>query len=90
MKIPLKVDSDLIKQWPYRLNPKYKEKVKEKINKMLQVGIIEPLKESERISPIMIQEKKIRGIILCVYLRRLKDACVTDPFVDEVLESIGG
>lgn len=29
MKIPLKLDAKPVKQRPYRLNPKYKEKVKE-------------------------------------------------------------
>ena len=36
MKIPLKPYVNLVKQRPYMLNPKYREKVKEKIDKMLQ------------------------------------------------------
>ena len=43
MKIPLKLDVKAINQQPYRINPKYKEKVKEEIDKMLQVGIVEPI-----------------------------------------------
>lgn len=35
MKIPLTIDVKLVKQRPYSLNPKCKEKVKEDINKML-------------------------------------------------------
>ena len=43
MKIPLKQDAKPFKQILYRLNPKYKEKVKEEIDKMVEVGIIEPV-----------------------------------------------
>lgn len=35
MKIPLREDVKPVKQRPYRLNANYKEKVKEKIDKML-------------------------------------------------------
>lgn len=94
MNIPLKPYEKPMNQRPYRLNPKYKEKVKEEIDKMLQKRIIESIEESEWISPIVIQESKIGGIRLCVDLRKLNDACITDPFptpfTDEVLESLGG
>jgi len=43
MKITLKPDTKLVKQRPYRLNPKYKEKVHEELGKMLAAGIIEPM-----------------------------------------------
>jgi len=81
MKIPLKVDARPCKQCPYRMNPKYKEKVQVEINRMLEVGIIEPVEESEWISPMVIQEKKTVGEIrICVDLRKLNDACLHDPF----------
>ena len=35
MKIPLKFDAKLFKQRPYRLNPKYKDKVKLDLDKMI-------------------------------------------------------
>ena len=54
MKIPLKPDASPVKQWPYRLNPHYKEKLKEELDRMLEEGIIEPIEESEWISPIFI------------------------------------
>ena len=41
MKITLKPDGKLVKQRPYRLNPKYKAKVRDEIDKMLAVKIIE-------------------------------------------------
>jgi hypothetical protein len=46
MKIPFKPDARLVKQRPYRLNPKYKQKVKIELDRMLEAGIIEPVEES--------------------------------------------
>jgi hypothetical protein len=40
----------------------YKQKVKEEIDKMLEVGVIEPVEESEWISPMVVQENKQGGI----------------------------
>jgi hypothetical protein len=36
MRIPLKPDAKPVKQRPYRLNPRYKEKFKEEIDRMLK------------------------------------------------------
>jgi hypothetical protein len=36
------------------LNPIYKEKVKEEIDKMLEVGVIEPVEESKWIGPMVV------------------------------------
>jgi hypothetical protein len=94
MKIPLRVEARPIIQRPYRLNPIYKKKVKAEIDRMLEVGIIEPVEELEWISLMVVQEKKQGGIRICVDLRKLNDACLHDPFptpfTDEVLENIGG
>ena len=46
MKIPLKPDAKPVKQEPYRLNPRYKEKVKDELDRMLDIGIIQPVEES--------------------------------------------
>jgi hypothetical protein len=76
------------------LNPKYKEKVKKKLYRMIEVYMIEPVAESEWISPMVVQDKKTRGIRISVDLRKLNDAYLHDPFptpfTDEVLENIGG
>jgi transcription antitermination factor NusG len=75
------------------LNLKYKEKVKEEIDKMIEAGIIEPIVESKLIIPMVVQDKKTWGVI-CVDLRKLNDACLHEPFLtpftDEVLENVGG
>jgi hypothetical protein len=61
---------------------------------MLDAVIIEPVVESEWISPMVMQEKKIGGIKICVDLRKLNYACLDDPFLTpftyEVLENVGG
>jgi hypothetical protein len=95
MKIPLTLEARPIRQRPYRLNPIYKQKVKEEINRMLEAGIIELVEESKWISPMVVQDKKqVRGIRICIDLRKLNDACLQYPFpiafTDEVLENVGG
>jgi hypothetical protein len=76
------------------LNPIYKQKVKEDIDKMLEASIIEHVEESEWISPMVVQDNKKGGISICVDLRNLNYACLHDPFptpsTDEVLENVGG
>ena len=58
MKIPLNLDVKLVKKKPYRLNMRYKERVKTKIERILDVGIIEPIEESDWISAMVVQDKK--------------------------------
>jgi hypothetical protein len=94
MKIPLKFEVRSIRQRPYRLNPIYKQTFKAEFNRMLEVGIKEPLEESKWIIPMVVQEKKQGGIQICVDSRKLNYACLHDPFPTpftyEVLESVGG
>ncbi len=44
MKITLKANAKLVKQRPYRLNPKYKEKVCLELDKMLAQASLSPWK----------------------------------------------
>ena len=95
MRIPLNLDAKPVKKRPYRLNPQYKDKVKVKLDKMLDVGIIEHIEEFKWISTMVFQDKKTSGKVrICVDLRKLNDACLHDPFstpfIDEVLENVGG
>jgi hypothetical protein len=79
---------------PYMMNPMYNKKVKEELDQMLEDGIIDPLEESEWISPMVVHEKKQGEIRICVDLRKLNDALLHDPFPTpftyEVLENVGG
>jgi len=94
MKIPIKPHARLVRQRPYMLNPIYKKKVKAKLDRMLEAGIIEPVEESKWNCPVVVQEKKQGGIIICVYLRKLNDAFLHDPFPTpftvEDLENVRG
>jgi hypothetical protein len=94
MRSPLNPDDRPVKQRPYRLNPKYKKKVKIELDRILEAGIIEPVKESEWISPMVVKDKKTGELRICVYLKKLNDACLHDPFPtpfsDEVLDNVGG
>jgi hypothetical protein len=76
------------------LNPIYKEKVKIEIYMMLEVGVIEPIKDSEWISLMVVQETKKGWIRICVDLRKSNDAFLHDPFPTpftyEVLQNVGG
>jgi len=54
MKINLKPNMKHVKQRPYHLNPKYKEKICLELDKMLVVGIIEPVEESNWVSPMVL------------------------------------
>jgi hypothetical protein len=60
---------------------------------MLEVGIIESAEESEWISPMVVQDKKLGEVKICVDLRKLNDAFLHDPFpipfTDEVLDNVG-
>ena len=61
---------------------------------MVVVGIIEPVEESDWVSPMVVQHKKTKGEIrICVDLQKLNDACVHDPFPtpfsDEILDNVG-
>jgi hypothetical protein len=94
MNILLRAEAISIKQQPYKLNMIYKQKSKAKIDKMFEARIIEPVEESEWVSPMVVQGKKKGGIRICVDLRKMNDACLHDmfptPFTYEVLENVGG
>ena len=45
MKIPLKPYVKPLRKRPYHLNPRYKERVKAELDRILDAGIIEPMEE---------------------------------------------
>ena len=57
MKIPLNPEVKPIKKHPYWLNPWYKERVKNEIDRMLDDGIIDLGEEFEWMSPMVVQDK---------------------------------
>ena len=54
IKIPPKPDAKTVKQRPYRLNPRYINNVKLKLERMLDIGIIELVEESKCISLMVV------------------------------------
>jgi hypothetical protein len=55
MNIPLKPEARSVIKRPYRLNPIYKKKVKEEIERILNAAIIEPIEEYEWVIPMIVQ-----------------------------------
>jgi len=54
MNITLKPKARPVRKIPYKLNLVYKQKVKKEIDRMLEASIIEPVRESEWISPMVV------------------------------------
>ena len=86
------MESALIHQQPYRVPVTRREVVKKEINKMLDMGIIQP-STSPWASPIVLVEKKDGDVRFCVDYRKLNQVSKFDaypmPRVEEVLESVG-
>ena len=96
MKIDLLPEATPIKKRPYKLAHKYKEIVKTEIDNMLTAGIIYPVDQSKRASPIVVQPKKHdpKKLRVGVDYRWLNKATKTDPFpapfFDEILNEVSG
>eukprot|EP00253_Pinus_taeda_P031910 PITA_31910 len=65
VKITLKPNAKLVKQRPYHLNPKYKEKVYVELDKMLVAGIIESVEESDWLHAMLGHTRYYRKFIKC-------------------------
>jgi len=74
------------------MNPTLKDIVKEELQKLLDVGFIYPISDSERVSPIVLVPKKNGNWRICVNYRELKKATKKDhfplPFIDQVLDGL--
>jgi len=95
MKITLNPNANQVKKRPYRLNLKYKDKVHLELEKILAAGIIEPMEESDWLSPMVVQDKNQKDEIrICMDLKKPNDAYVYDHFptlfMDEVLDNVDG
>jgi len=83
-----------VRQPQRRMNPMMKEIVKEELQKLLQVGIIYPISDSQWVSPLVVVPKKNGKWRICVDYGELKKATLIDhfppPFIDQVLDSLTG
>ena len=62
------------------MNPNYAAKVKDKIDKLLRVGCIRPVKRATWLSPIVVVPKKNGQIQVCVDYRKLNATIIMDAF----------
>lgn len=71
-----------------------REEVKKELETLVQEGIIERIKSSERVSPIVVARRANSKIRLCIDLRHLNNNIVVDQFplpgISEMLTSVGG
>eukprot|EP00253_Pinus_taeda_P016213 PITA_16213 len=83
-----------IRQLQRRMNPMMKEIVKEELQKLLNVGFIYPISDSQWVSPLAIVPKKNGKWRVCVDYRELNKATLKYhfplPFIDQVLDSLAG
>eukprot|EP00253_Pinus_taeda_P005550 PITA_05550 len=83
-----------VRQPQRRMNPMMKEIVKEELQKLLNVGFIYPISDSQWVSPLVIVPNKNGKWRVCVDYRELNKATLKDhfplPFIDQVLDSLAG
>jgi hypothetical protein len=69
-----------IKQKQYRMNPNYALKVREDLDKLLDVGFIYPIKTTQWSFHLVIVLKKNGKLQICVDYRKLNAQTKKDPF----------
>lgn len=83
-----------VKQSPYRMNPKYKKRVKVELDKVLELGYINEIDYSDWLSPVAVAPNKNWKIRVCVDYWQLNKVTKKDPypipFVQDLLEMVGG
>ncbi|KAM8939644.1 uncharacterized protein RCH25_053348 [Pelodytes ibericus] len=78
-----------MRQTPYRIPEAVREHMRQEINEMLQLGVIEP-SDSPWASPVVLVLKRDGTTRFCMYYRRLNEKTVSDaypmPRIDELLD----
>ena len=77
-----------------RMNPLLNEIVKEELQKLLKVGFIYPISDSQWVSPLVFVPKKNGKWRICADYRELNKATLKDDFPlsfsDQVLDALAG
>ncbi|KAM7394882.1 hypothetical protein PAMA_006561 [Pampus argenteus] len=85
-------DNQPVRQRPYRVPQQLVDKLKQEIEEMLKLGVIEP-SNSEWCSPVVIVFKKDGSLRICIDFRKLNSISEFDaypmPRIDDLLEKIG-
>ena len=83
-----------LRQPQLRMNPMLKEVVKEELQKILKVGFIYPISNSQWVSPLVVVPKKNGKWRICVDYRELNKATLRYhfpfPFINQVLYALAG
>ncbi|RDX85484.1 Retrovirus-related Pol polyprotein, partial [Mucuna pruriens] len=100
-RILMEEDIKPIRQQQRRLNPTLLDVVKKEVTRLLTVGIIYPISDSQWVSPMQVVPKKSGMTVMknqhdelrvCIDYRRLNQATRKDhfalPFIDQMLEKI--
>jgi hypothetical protein len=76
------------------MNPNYTLRIRENLDKLLDVGFIYLIQTTQWLSPLVIVPKKNGKLRICVDYRKLKAQTKKDPFtlpfLDSILDSIVG
>lgn len=92
--IYIKEDCHPVRQSQWRMNPALKNIVKEELPKLLDVGFIYPISDSQWVFPLVIIPKKNGKWWICVDYRELNKATQKDHFpllfIDQVLDTLAG
>lgn len=87
----IEVESDPIKQRPYRVSPAIQQKIDEEIRTMLENDIIEP-STSAWSSPVLLVPKKDGSYRFCIDFRKLNKVTKRDayplPFISSILDKL--
>ncbi|RDY07800.1 Retrovirus-related Pol polyprotein from transposon gypsy, partial [Mucuna pruriens] len=102
-RILMEEEARPIRQRQRRLNPTILDVVKKEVTKLLAVGIIYPISDSQWVSPVWVVPKKFGmtdmknqhdELRVCINYRRLNQESLKDyfplPFIDQVLEKLVG
>ena len=76
------------------MNPALRDIVKEEVQKLLDIGFIYPISDSQWVSPLVLVPKKDGRWRICIDYRELNKSTLKDyfplPFIDQVLDALAG